>query len=241
MFPNGFKLDKDNLWYIEDNDINKSPIYFPKVGLFYNEHVKRFYKVDGIDNLIIKDTSHYPLFFNQTRNKKLLKELLLREDDIPSVDVPQAYFKKNNRIMGMFVPYYPNSVSYTRLINFHSKQDVLNYYNHDSDTDYNLLLLCLETLNILKELYDAGIAYLDINDGNFLIYNNQVKVIDFEPGFVKITKNKEIYLYRIVDKYLQLVKLILYRLNFSESISVYGSNFQDIEESVKRLEKVIKR
>jgi len=241
MFPNGFKLDEDNLWYVDDKDIKKSPIYFPKVGVFYNRNVQCFYKVEGIDNLIIKNTRKYPLLFNQTRNRKLLKELLLREKDMPNVDVPKAYLKENNRVTGMFVPYYPKSVSYTRLTNYYSKDDVLKIYNHDNDADYNLLLLCLETLGVLKELYDAGIVYLDIHDGNFLIYNNGVKVIDFEPGFVKITKNKERYQYQIVNKYLQLARQLLYKLYFSEYISIYGSNFQEAEDSIKKLEKLIKR
>ena len=50
------------------------------------------------------------------------------------------------------------------------------------------------------ELVNNNIYYLDIHSNNFLIYNNDLKLIDFEPSFVSFKEEDLKYLvYNLVN------------------------------------------
>ena len=51
--------------------------------------------------------------------------------------------------------------------------------------------VCIQALDILWELENAGISYLDIHAGNFLVTgeNRHVRLVDFDPLYIRIDDN----------------------------------------------------
>lgn len=240
MIPKEFKLDDDNIWYLDDKDIKKKAVYFNKTNGFYNDNPKIFYLIEGNSDYIIKDTRFAPLFFNKTRIKKMLKDFYLH-NNLKSIDLPLAYFKENNKLTGIVVPYYNHSVSIKKIINTEDVKELKKIYNHSKSDYYNIIVLCLEILDIIKTMYDEEMIYLDIHPGNFLLYNNQVKLVDFEPGYVFFTNKKEKYYDKIINGYLYLINLIFRKFKLDNFEIYKGDSFDKVKEDIMKLEKKIKR
>ena len=88
-------------------------------------------------------------------------------------------------------------------------ESLQKYIYRDDDSLHNLFLVYLEVLDILEELFENGVSYFDVNAGNFVIYNNEVKIIDFESQFIffeKSKRNEHIIIYNYLDTLNQLVK-----------------------------------
>ncbi len=234
-----FKLDRRGIWFLDDNDIKVEQMFFQQFNKPYSDRAS-FLKIDGIDNYIIKDCTVYPYFFNCYRNLKLLKKLNKKQKDIDNIDFPVAYYKSEDKLKGIVIPYYKDAVSLTKLISFYSFDDLKNYYNHDNDEINNLISLLLEILELLKSMYDKGVFYLDIHSGNFLIYDNGVKVIDFEPGHV-FFRDKNWHLKIILNNYSLLVDRIRRKYNFKEVFFHSGEDFYNTEMNVKALKKRLER
>lgn len=77
---------------------------------------------------------------------------------------PYGVVTKNGNVIGQAMPYYYNEISLTDAA-------------RDGNNPYTLFL---EALDLIKELYDNGIIYIDIHGGNFLLTPTGLKLIDFE-------------------------------------------------------------
>ena len=100
--------------------------------------------------------------------------------------------------------------------------------------------LLLDILDLISKMYDKGIYYLDIHSGNFLLYNNDVKVIDFEPGHVYF-RDREWNLKIMLNNYAILVERIRKRFGFKEIFFHSGIDFYNTEYNVKELKKRLER
>ena len=218
-----FRKDHNNLWYINAHDVKTSEIIFHDLVKSYGER-RHFYKIDGIDNYVIKDSTMYPLTFNRIKNLSLLKNLSCRQEEFTNIDFPVAYYQSFKMLKGIIIPYYEDSISLRKLIYLHS----------------NLITLLLEILELIVSMYDKNICYLDIHSGNFLLYNNSVKVIDFEPGYVYFQK-KDKYYNRMAKNYAMLVERICHRFGFKEISVKPEGTFLETETKVKALRKELER
>ncbi len=227
------KIDKDGLFYLDSKSVQITPITF-------EDHSDRFFLINGIDNYIIKDMKGYPILFNAQRIKSMLKNFYNIKEDIHSIDIPIGYYKES-KLKGIIIPYYKDSISIRSLMNTYNLNNVKKYYNHDDDAIDNIVTLYLDILHLIREMYEKNIVYKDINSGNFMLFNNKVKVIDFEPGYVKFTKYKEKYYEYIVYSYMHLINSISRNLCLSDCIFHPDENFDKTEEKVKELKKRIRR
>ena len=230
-----FVQDHKGIFYVDNEDINIKPFHFNEVTSNFNLR-RTFYHIDGIDDYIIKDTKRLPLLFNQTRTKKILRNFMERQDNFIDIDFPVAYYVNKGKIGGTVVPNYKNSNSIKVLTNVYQFENLKNFYQHEDDEFRNLIHLCLEILRLIREMFDGDIVYTDINSGNFLVYNNSVKVVDFEPDYVHFTKNKNRYLKLLLSNYNLLVNYILRHYKFYD-LPYYspGDNFYEAEVRVKHL------
>ena len=234
-----FRKDHNNLWYINAHDVKTSEIIFHDLVKSYGER-RHFYKIDGIDNYVIKDSTMYPLTFNRIKNLSLLKNLSCRQEEFTNIDFPVAYYQSFKMLKGIIIPYYEDSISLRKLIYLQSFDDLNTYYHQASNEMDNLITLLLEILELIVSMYDKNICYLDIHSGNFLLYNNSVKVIDFEPGYVYFQK-KDKYYYRMAKNYAMLVERICHRFGFKEISLKPEGTFLETETKVKALRKELER
>ena len=235
-----FRIDRRGLKYLDSRDIKTHELYVKQMSGSYRDRA-HFFAIDGINDYIIKDCTMYPLFFNRYRNLKLLKDLTDKQKEITNVDFPIAYYKSYERLKGIIIPYYQDATSLKELLYLHTFTDLSNYYHHDSNEIDNLISLLLDILELISSMYNKGVYYIDIHSGNFLFYNNSVKVVDFEPGHVYFSDSSKCYLEIIMKRYESLVEKIRKRFGFKETFYYAGNSFYTAENNIKKLRKRLER
>jgi len=107
----------------------------------------------------------------------LISKLSLLQKDIKLTDFPTGIITESGNIIGQEIVYYEGSKdigSIGRKVPF-------------ENLPFPPTELYLAMLNILKEMYDNKIFYMDVFEGNFMLLNPKektpiVKAIDFEPS-----------------------------------------------------------
>ena len=228
MIPIECKIDKLGILYIDDLPV-KERIEYCSIP-FCNKAL--FYKINSTNEYIIK---HH---LDHLNKRNILKMLLMfyniGGNNLNNIDFPIGYYKENKKIQGLIIPNYPYAPSIRDVV---ENDNISKYYYHcDNDKD-NVLYLLSEIFKILKDLYDYGIIYTDINPGNFLIYNNEVKIIDFEPKYLfKREKDKDnFYLKMLLFNYKSLINYICRRrgLTFYGMNQIDNGDFSGIKKYVK--------
>ena len=229
-----FTQDQSGLFCLKSEDVKLKEFTFNEI-LSNHRKRRKFYYIDGVDDYVIKDTSKLPLLFNGTRTKMILKNFQINQDKFNDVDFPVAYFTDKEKIVGTVVPFYKDAKSIKELANIYSFEDLKRFYNHEDDEVKNLIEMCLDILELIKHMYDEDIVYRDISSGNFIVYNNTVKVIDFEPEYVHFTKYKKKYYDVLLSNYNILVNYIWRHYGFKNMLYNPGETFTDASNKVKRL------
>ena len=260
--PSELKQDKKGFYYVDNQNINE-PIYFSDYQDRDEFTCKScFYRIPSTNDYIAKSNVILQNRFERKQTLKMLKAFLKVKDKLKNVDLPIAYFKEGRHLNGTIIPYYECASSIKNMLNNFSLNNYQIIYNHNDDKLENLVSLFMDIINLIESMYVNGIYYYDVNYGNFLIYKNEVKVIDFEPKRVRFMEDKYTFSY-ILTNYLQLVREILekYRLpiyqlydlpNYKETkhfasdevVKAYankiGYDFDDVKKYIKTLESNIK-
>ena len=84
-------------------------------------------------------------------------------------------------------------------------------------------------------------AFADVNTGNFIIYNNEIKVIDFEPGHIHFSDKYKKYMTQALSKYASLVDIICWKYRFKKVNFKSGEDFYSTEQNVLALRKRLER
>jgi hypothetical protein len=240
-----FKKDRRGLWYIDYKDVliqkldvkqerdKKEPIKAKKPA--------KFYSIEGIDNYIIKECVGKPRFLYSYSYLKLLKRLTARQEYIKEVEFPVAYSRNYGNYNGLVIPYYNPATSLTEIFNSEEPlKELLKYYHKDSDEINNFICLLLEILERITDMRYQGIYYLDIHPGNFMIYNNSVKVIDFDPDCIyfynpKLSQEQVLFYYEL------FVSGLIRRCGYDDIYFGHKIDFYDADSSVRKLRKRLER
>ena len=231
-----FIQDHNGIFYLDSKDINIKEFNFHEILPSYCKQ-RKFYYIENVDDYIIKDTTRLPILFNKHETKKVLKKFKDNQDKFDDIDFPVGYYLDNKKIMGTIVPYYKDAISVRKMISLFSLGELKNYYLHEDNEKRNLVCLCLEILDLIEKMFQEDIIYTDINAGNFLVYNNTIKVVDFEPDYVHFTKNKNWYYKRILSNYNLLINYIWHNYKFNNVFYRPGESFDDAKDLVKSLYK----
>ena len=234
-----FKKDNKGLYYLSSKDVIVNKIYVPQISNSYSQNTT-FYGIEGIDNYIIKDSTLYPYFNNRKRHLELLKELTIRQDMINRVDFPVAYYLSTFIPKGIVIPYYKDYLSLRYIIYMYPFDDLVKFYHQESNELDNLTSLFIDILELVRYLFNNGIAYTDVNTSNFLIHDNDIKLVDFEPGFVNFVGNKNRDMLKALKKYEELISLVLKKYKFQEKFNS-GEDFYSTEKKVLELRKRLER
>ena len=233
------KYDDIGIPYIDYHDINIEKFKFQELKKSYEEK-RTFYTIEGTNDYIIKDTTMVPLLFNRTINLKLLGNLIDRQILFTDIDFPIGYYRKHGRMYGTIIRNYHDAPSIRKLIYINKLEELKEFYNHNSDTVDNVICLLVDILEKLHMMQSKGIYYTDVNTGNFVVYNNEVKVIDFDPGFVFFKDQNCLHYDRILKNYANLVDLVLRQYGFKNILFNEEETFVDTERRVKSLRKEMK-
>lgn len=119
--------------------------------------------------------------FNGDHDEILISKLQQRQKNIKLTEFPTGVLTRDKYIFGQEIPFYENyETLYAFRDNIASVSHLISIYN--------------KCLKILEELYKNGIYYTDIHAKNFMVDNNDVKLIDFEYDQIKFDDEKQISL-----------------------------------------------
>lgn len=240
MIPYDLKRDKDGLLYLQDEDIlRKSTLRIDKRGEVDEYYQQNFYPISTSDDYIIKYNCTWYTRKEIKRIKEMLANLVYRQKDIPNVDFPIAYFVHMKRLSGLIVKYYKDGISFDNVAKLQDIEAIGKYYYHDEDNIHNLFMLYEELLNVSNELFENGVYYTDINQGNVVLNNNQVKLIDFDYRYVLFDR-KDFILPFIITNYFRFVRESLNSLNLYSDVSDCN-NYDDAKKYIKKLENTIRK
>lgn len=220
MIPIECQFDDNGLLYI-DNYSLKNMINYGKRGV-YNQSF--FFKINSTDEYIIK-------YYQKKLNKKevltmLLKFYNVKGNNISNIDFPIGYYMDNNQIKGLIIPNYQHAISIKEALLNNNLND---YYNKSDNLKDNLSKLLYDIFKILENLYNQGIIYTDVNSGNFLLNNNEVKIIDFDPKYIFYQDQDKFYLDKMLFNYRMLYNLINKKYNIN-----LMNNKEDILKKIKK-------
>ena len=229
--------DRFGLYYFDENSKGNEIIFPPSLTKKDKESKSKFYELLTIKNYLIKYSQNE---LNYKEIYKMLKLFLESQSNITLTDLPIAYYQENTKLKGTIIPYYQNSISLYRIINNNNLKYLQNYYHHDNDKLHNLYLLLNDILNILEELANNNIIYLDTNISNFVIKNNQIKLIDFEPQYIKYETNNA-NIKRLLSSFDDLLYAICSKLKL-DNLAIYNSkSFKNTRNYLIKVENKIRK
>ena len=213
MIPIECKMDNYGFLYLDEE-------YHFKNKIMYDESRNTksiFFKIDSTDEYVVK-------YHKEKLNRREVLRMLfhfynVKNNSLNNIDFPIGYYKENNHIKGLIVYNYQDAVSLRQVI---INNNLSCYYNHSLNEQENVLLLLNDILKIIEDLYNNGIIYTDINPGNFIIYKNEVKIIDFDPRYLFYEDDEDCYLKKTMANYRDLVNYVCEK--FSVDLSHLNSD-----------------
>ncbi len=238
LLPIDTKIDKNGLLYIEGDYVYKYPNRLINLDN-RSVHNSYFYKLITTSDYILK-YSIMPL--NKEGMINMLLNLREVQKNIKDIDFPIGYYIDNNIMYGEIIKYYKNAPSLSSLMETSDINEINKYYYHDDDSIHNLYLLLLDALNLIEELFENKIYYTDIHSGNFVIDNNQVKLIDFDYQYIYFKTKKELEYFKMI---LFNYESMFYILNKKFNLYNYGldnsKNFNEIRRMIKQTENNVRK
>lgn len=247
MYLQEMLVDKKGIGYIDISDgsiplerknFEVKEINF-RTGMPY-EQKKDFYFLPSSSDYLLKINKN--VFRNDSKNYKLVRKLVELQPKINNIDLPIGYVKYENNVVGQIIRYYDNAES-LKYISF--TRDLYNLQKHiclDDDILRNLFMVYLDILEKLEVLYDNGILYLDVHGGNFVMKDNEVKIIDFDKNYVDFSMIR----YNVSVLFLNYFRMInntnkMFGISSTIECPLNDKKFDVVRQKVKDFENQIRR
>ena len=240
------KFDRDGIGYIDISN-NSFPLYrkqFIDLDYYSKEPIvlkRDFYLLPSSNNYILKVNK--VIDYNDVDNYLMLKELIMLQSKINDIEFPIGYVKYNSKIVGQIIRNY-NAPSLKNICISSDLSSLQKYIYLDDDSLHNLFLVYLEILEKLEKLFSNNVSYLDCHAGNWIIANNDVKLIDFDSNLVSFSKNS-FYETLMLRNYIRMINRVSHEFLLPSSIvfdnQYHFSNVKkkviDFENRIRRIEK----
>lgn len=132
--------------------------------------------------------------FNGYNDDQLIQTLRERQENINFSKFPMGVVTLEGSIIGQEIPYFPDKVTLYKF-----------FIEHKDISPFKIYRAILDVLN---EMYNNGIIYLDNHPKNFLVDPTNpvsVDVIDFECSYVKFDDDSISLKRRLFDNYKEMV------------------------------------
>ena len=199
-----------------------------KPGLLANDGIYLYNsKTDASKGYrIYKDFANYKYIYYF--DDILISNLQKVQSNVKLTEFPTGVVTIGGKVIGQEIPYYKDSVNINDYFSSYSNKKIITSYY-------------LEILKIVKELFNNGIIYRDINCGNFLVNaknNEKINLIDFDPMFTFFSDKKD-FSYNVMIEHLKhLIEMLNLIKNIKFISSFYNaSTLEELEESILENEK----
>ncbi len=254
-----FKKDENGALFLRVSDVKKNSLidvderFFADIALtarksgFYPVAMRTENGNSGIEWVAKLNTS-----ISNSRGAKdqqgmiAYLSVLAQQGLVKRTDLPIAYVTSGfgyNDYRGEVFRYYPRGIALYQIMAQRKIDSIKNYYRHDDDSEINLLLLIREYVKNLLELWQCGIIYFDFNEGNIIIDENKVKIIDWDNNYVfwdnnwtpKDEKEKAIKLLSFIEK-------VLYHYHLTYEEGVFDrSSIRDLVDVLVAIDELIEK
>lgn len=137
---------------------------------------------------IYKDFIDYK--YTSCYDQKMISKLQEKQKQVKLTEFPTGVVSIEGKVVGQEIPFYEG---YNTLLSTFMDKKLNVLPTH----------IYIEVLKRIKELYSAGILYIDIHGKNFLInQNNDIKLIDFDDKYLSFDEDMK-YNYEMVIGYLK--------------------------------------
>jgi len=174
---------------------------------------------------IYKEFSDYG--FNGYSDDKMIQFLQEKQEKIKLTQFPTGIVTLNGNIIGQEIPYYAN---YMTLFDYLKK-----YFIKDPFSIYMILI------EIIKEMYEEEILYLDVHPKNFMINKSDldIKMIDFDDSYVKF-QTHEFYKEQLFSNIKNMIDCLNKLCGLDDLVFLQTDNFDDCSYQIKQMQKIIK-
>ena len=159
----------------------------------------------------------------------LIKNLQQKQKNIKLTQFPTGIVTYKGYIIGQEMPFYVNCI------------DLLKYCQTlgDNNVIINQIIKCIQ---IIQELYENGIVYIDVHPQNFLVDSlGGFHLIDFDNKYVSFSIDDIDSYNRMIDNLKCMIKDIFKLFNISlENIDCLNS-LEDILDSLQSILEIKKR
>lgn len=229
--------DSNGLHYFDESDKGNQIFYTLPTSRYKKTNNSYFYKLLTLKDYIIKYSKKE---INKDDYLQMLKIFQEIKDEITLTDFPIGYYEEKGIFKGIVIPYYQNSISLLQVTENKTLDDLFKYYHHDDDKLHNLYVLLNNILDILEELQNSSISYLDSNPSNFLIKDNQIKLIDFDPKYIYYGLNNK-NISATLSRFDDLVFFLHLNLKLDNLTIYQAKNFKAMRKHLIKLENKMRK
>ena len=234
MIPLELKFDHDGILYLDKKIDEKDSITFENSN---KSRYYRFYHIPSTQEYIIKYRIQNLSSNDITITKNMLEEFNKIREKVLSIDLPIGYYVENKKIKGLIIYYYQQALSLKDFLCQYTFSDLLQYYSREDNPYQNIIKMYLDIISLIEQLLDEHVYYWDIHSGNFIFYQNQVKLIDFEPTELSFAKDNRLFYERILYALKMLINHTNMKLGLYSYLEKDINSITKLKEEVKRLEK----
>ena len=242
QLPYEIKTDKDGLFYIDSKEIRERlPLHLDTREPLYEKYYPHsFYKITSTRDYLIK----YCITVFTRKEIKELKNMLdimkMKRGYIKKTDFPIGYFKDGRRLSGLIVPSYIGGLSFDHILEDHDFEELKDYYLHDEDDLHNLFLVLEDVIDAVYEMFENNIYFSHFYSDDIMLYNNEVKMIDFNHHTV-FFNDKDKRFESAIKCIMRILNEMLENFNLSEKVNENIQSFEEAKKFTKKIENKVRK
>ncbi|MBP5683830.1 MAG: hypothetical protein J6X02_01060 [Bacilli bacterium] len=232
-------IDKNGLIYYTQHDKGEEIIFEKDINKKNPDEISRFYKLNNHPELIIKYAIKN---FDNEKVRYMLRTFMELQKRVYLTKLPTSYYMEDGIMKGTIIPYYDKGISLNTVSLTKKIDELMKYYYHDEDILHNLFILFSDIMDILEELVDNNVIYFDTNPGNFVLINNRIQLIDFDPEYDRIVYevNKK-NIVKMLIEFDRLVFLVTKRFGIADLCYYNPRNIQSYRKHLVKIENKIRK